>query len=441
MLAPPPPVPPIPSRWSTFSSLPFTQGLRTPLPFPPATQYHQSIFLDSERQPSADQSTHHSIPHPSQVGLSTPTPAPPSHHTPVMGLGGALISSNNARAQQDAAHAARIAQTRMLTAARRRQASFMNPTTFADLLLHNGEDGHPHIRRWVENRHENFLRLYNRLRGREQLPVKHHLQSYTHPDQPEPGFTFDFAPNSSDEDLSRTRYFPRTSANAPIVIDDNDEQSSSKPSTSFEAPSSSSALRSSISSKLTINLVCARCLEPLLLNESLGSDDDGRRVWALRCGHLVDEKCLNEIGQPDEDVEAESQNLPIPGRKNKGKAKAKARPTYSEAVAEVIEANNSIRSRLRSATTTGASSSTSSTAGMAETLPQSRGPPQKRRRTAAPPKVEAVFEWKCPVPSCGLLHASVKIYGRWGPEKEVSGVLTTGSLTRATPRGAIPVFA
>ncbi len=450
-MTPPPPVPPIPPRWSSFTSFP---GLRASIPFPPVRANRQPIVLNSERQPSAGPSTHQLGPPRTFLGVSSaPTAAPPSYHTPVMGLGGALISSNNARAQQEATHAARMAQTRMLLAARRRRhTSFMNPATFADLLLHNDEDGHPHIRRWVENQHENFLRLYNRLRGREEPPPKHHLQHYTHPDQPEPGFTFDFAPNSSDDDLSRTRHFPRTSVNAPIIVDDDDEQSTTEPSTSTAAaPSTLRPSESTKSSKLTTLLVCARCLEPLLLNESLGPDDDGRRVWALRCGHVVDEKCLNEIGQPDDDdAEAESQNPPLPSRKSKGKAKAKSRPTYSEAVAEVIEANNSIRSRLRSATTAGTSSSasnavpTSSTAGTAETSSPSRAPPPKRRRTTALPKVEAEFEWKCPVPSCGLVHASVKIDGKWGPEKDTKslfGAPSIGGLTKATPRGAIPVFA
>jgi hypothetical protein len=52
-----------------------------------------------------------------------------------------------------------------------------------------------------------------------------YLPSHTHPSQPDPGFTFDFALSSSSaaNTLFRTRLFPPTSINNPIVLDDDDE--------------------------------------------------------------------------------------------------------------------------------------------------------------------------------------------------------------------------
>jgi hypothetical protein len=358
-----------------------------------------------------------------------------------MGLGGALISSNNARAQQTAAQAARAA-ARMSHAIRRRPMSWLvtAAANFDDLLFHDPVDNPPHITRWLENQRDNFFRLYNRLQGHEEQPQAKYHQRYTHPIQPEPGFTFDFAPHSSDENSIRARRFPRTSANAPIIVDD--EQPSVSPgeppasSTDAAAPSSKAPTVNTEPGKLSAILVCARCMAPLLLNESLGPDDIGRRVWALRCGHMIDEQCLNELGQPDEEVERDNRKLV--DRKGKGKAKAKLKASYGETVAASSEPANSnnIRSRLRSATST--ISSSSSSLSVPAPVPN-QPPPTKRRRTATAHKIEAEFEWKCPVSSCQLVHASVKIDGKWGPEKEAQQ--SDSTTPKAKARGAIPVFA
>ena len=350
-----------------------------------------------------------------------------------MGLGGALISSNNVRAQLAAAQAR--AAARMSHTIRRRPMSWFVTTApnFEELLFHDNPNDPPHIRRWLEDQRNQLEMLYQRFRAPEdpQLQIKYY-QKYTHPEQPEPGFTFDFAPNSSDEDSSRERAFPLTSANAPIIVDDDEEHSSivlGGSSPSSKAPAAEPG-------KWTTILICAKCMAPLLLNDSLGPDDSGRRVWALRCGHMIDEQCLNDIGQPDEEAEPDNQTQQqtTVDKKGKGKAKVKPKASYGEAVVEPIQSTN-IRSRLRSA----ASSSSTPSNSLSSQLPLPPPPPTKRRRTAATVrKIEAEFEWKCPVPSCQLVHVSVKIDGKWGPEKEVK---QSGSSTRIKARGAIPVFA
>ena len=349
-----------------------------------------------------------------------------------MGLGGALISSNNARVQQAAAHAARAA-TRMSHAIRRRPMSWLVTANFED-LFHDDVDNPPHIRRWIESQRDNFVRLYHRFRDNQDEPPSKYHQRYTHPDPPEPGFTFDFAPNSSEEDSSQDRRFPPTSATAPIIVDDDDEQRSILPrgpaATSSKMPTANTK-----QGKLSTILVCAKCRAPLILNESLGPDDSARRVWALRCGHMIDEQCLYDIGQPDEEAGPDNNQdqQTVVDRKGKGKAKARPRVSYGEAPVAVPEPTN-IRSRLRSATTAVPSSSASSS--VPPPIPLA---PTKRRRAAVVNKVEAEFEWKCPVPSCLREHASVKIDGKWGPEKEAKQ--TAFAATKSKARGAFPVFA
>lgn len=371
-----------------------------------------------EQDPSIMPSNQPQPPFPRRTTVPQTVTQAASHHMPSMGLGGALMSSNNPRAQLAAAQAARAA--RMSHAMRRRPMSWFVTAAapdFDDVLVHDSVENPPHITRWLEQQREQFVRFYQRLQGPEdpQTQVKYY-QRYTHPVQPEPGFTFDFAPNSSDEDSSPERRFPPTSANAPIILDDDDE----KPSM---------LLGESLPGKWTTILICAKCMAPLVLNESLGPDDSGRRVWALRCGHLIDEQCLNDIGQPDEEAEPDNHNQQqiSVDKKGKGKAKVKPKASYGEAVVEPIQSTN-IRSRLRSA----ASSSSPSVS----LLPPP--PSTKRRRMAATvPKIEAEFEWKCPVPSCQLVHASVKIDGKWGPEKEAK----QSDSASLKARGAIPVFA
>ena len=450
----PPPVPPIPPRFAAYTSFP-VNPIPQHLPAPPVRPTIQPFAferqLNQRQQPQAGPSNHQQVPYPRSA--AAPFAAPPSHHTPVMGLGGALISSNNSRAQQEAA-AARLAHMR--NAQLRRRSNALLNSNVDDFLLRDQEDDHgPHIRRWIDAQQEQLLRLYHRLRGREAPPPKY-LHIYTHPRETEPGFTPDFAPNASDEGSPRDRRFPATSANAPIIIDDDDEVSmtfAARPLASAAASSSSSSsaiakMETSESRKLSVLLVCARCLDPLLVNESLGPDDNGRRVWALRCGHMIDEKCLNEIGQPEEPEPEVQTPSSVTDRKGKGKAKAKHRASYGEAAVRGVDTTtNSIRSRLRSAAASGAASTFSASAVPSSSHTPSPARPLKRRRAAAAVrKIEAEFEWRCPVPSCGLVHASVKIDGKWGPEQEgkigiTSESLNTVNSAKAKPRGAIPVFA
>ena len=456
----PPPVPAIPRQYAGMTSLPLRRNL-PPFPaVPPILPISEPLTFEDNDDPlnllnSLDDDPLNSFAQAPRVPRrqsrnSAPGAAPRSHHTPSMGLGGALISSNNARAHREAAHAARSATTVRRPAVRGVRRDFSRRvaiTNDLDGILRGENDEEPHIRRVGYGAFiAGYIGLGDGPTSSSSKPPDYH-QSYTHPSQPEPGFTFDFASNSED-DKPRTRHFPPTSANAPIIIDDDDSPIKSRGGRSSASASSGMGMPKNSSltdaGKLTAVLVCARCLDPLLLNETLQAEEaQRRRVWALRCGHMIDEKCLNEIGEPAEEVEA---SLTDP--KGKGKAKANPKITYSEALSEAaVAVPATIRSRLRS------SNSSSSVVAEPDSLPPSvQPPPSKRRRVSSKSsksKVDAEYEWTCPVPNCGVVHASVMVNGIWGPEKERNdqGVIASGMKFLGVkagsnpPRGAIPVFA
>lgn len=45
-------------------------------------------------------------------------------------------------------------------------------------------------------------------------------------------------------------------------------------------------------------LACSACPEPLRLSSANRSPAD--RIWALRCGHLLDQRCITHYAEPDE---------------------------------------------------------------------------------------------------------------------------------------------
>jgi len=100
--------------------------------------------------------------------------------------------------------------------------------------------------------------------------------AYTHPYPPAPGFTHNFESPS-----------PLTS-----VIDVDDEPG---PSTKASGSSSPSKNNENLNT-----LVCARCLDPLVLGGGSMPEEERirRRLWGLRCGHMFDGKCIAELMKP-----------------------------------------------------------------------------------------------------------------------------------------------
>lgn len=120
---------------------------------------------------------------------------------------------------------------------------------------------------------------------RERAPE--YRPEYTHPAQPEPGFAYDFAPEPP---------VKGESPSDPMIIDDEVDAT--------PAPA--------------LELACAHCVRPLELGGTGATDEEmgrKRRVWALRCGHIIDGECLELLMKPLE--------VPPPvDVKGKGKAKA-----------------------------------------------------------------------------------------------------------------------
>ncbi|TDL17946.1 hypothetical protein BD410DRAFT_516063 [Rickenella mellea] len=126
-----------------------------------------------------------------------------------------------------------------------------------------------------------------------------YVKTYTHPQKAQPGFTFDFALPS------------------PVIVVDAEPGPSGSTSFSFASASSSSAASASASASTSAaassstatapptdpqtntTLVCAKCLDPLLINV-VGPEEKvaKKRIWALRCGHLVDGRCVEGIMRP-----------------------------------------------------------------------------------------------------------------------------------------------
>lgn len=329
----------------------------------------------------------------------------------------------------------------------RSSREFISPFTVTDrdddvliqMMLHPflGEDVDHMPQRWTRHIHHH--------QPRSPPKDEQYWQSYTHPVLPEPGFTYDFAALSTEgEQTSSGRFFPPTSRDEPIILDDDDISASTAGSLASTSKSESNG-----SGQLNALLVCAKCLDPLILNSALAPEEaQFKRVWALRCGHLIDEKCLNILGQPLAEEFT-------PDKKGKGKARAPAhRSGYSASLPEQATLDNAaadfptdIRSRLRSRRSggdvTALGPSLTAEGHGADAMAQLPSPPKKRRVVHRKPKVEAEHEWVCPVASCGRVHVSVRIEGVWGPEKEMPTYRGAGKAGAVwtEPRGAIAVFA
>lgn len=142
-------------------------------------------------------------------------------------------------------------------------------------------------------------------RPREQ----YYKPNYTHPEKPTPGFTFDFvAPENAST----------SSTASPIIILDDDEDT---------VAASSRASASGGPGDAHTTLVCARCNDSLTLSsESVAPEAElaRRRIWALRCGHMLDGKCIQELMKPVPPPPlAISLEEPIVTSDPKGKGKAR----------------------------------------------------------------------------------------------------------------------
>lgn len=317
---------------------------------------------------------------------NTPSAASPSHHVPVMGFGGALISQNRQNAADEQAARQRREQEREQQRVSdvnlgRRFTNFYRSAIRHFSRSHVDDDPLTHI--LAENGQDLFFPSFVSPPRRES-PEYNPL--FTHPAKPASGYTFHFTSPSP----------PSTSASTPTIhIDDS-------------AVASTSAARSDDASTL---LVCARCLDPLVLG-----DNGPRRLWGLRCGHLIDGKCVEQINKP-----------PV-NNKGKGKATEKVAHDMGEAdawsgwKAEPVTKpdTNSIMARLRPRHPHRSSQ-------LSDALPSFFHPYRqsvrhKGKSKMDEPPVEARHEWVCPVDGCGKVHLSLFVGGKWIMDKEKGAI-------------------
>ncbi|KAG6915004.1 hypothetical protein DXG01_013957 [Tephrocybe rancida] len=435
-----PPVPRVPHRFSAHTSfVPRPNGSATPPVIRPIDRPFE--FGGANQHPPV--ATLHVHPNRHRRVNVEHRAEPEPHHIPALGLGGAIIAVNDQPHRANGRTTQRDRNRRYLhnhinvndeqpgLFGRATQAMRRFYTTFARVSPDFEEDAFalPFEEAAAEAelfgmgnpRGVAFENLMFRRRGRDQPPEIEYKVEYTHPGQPEPGFAFSFAPPEPTPP-------PKT---ARIVIDLEASDTEDGP----VAGSSKQAAPTSTTSTLQTLLVCARCTEPLVLGGSLvGEEGRRRKVWALRCGHMIDGACLEIIGSPDENGPEET---PMVG---KGKGKARDDGEFAATASELFaSAENTVRSRLRSRVPLPPVPT------MAPSPPAAPPISLGKRKRPIKPRIEATHEWKCPVINCGQLHVNVKIHGAWVPEP-VKGPSGKGKGKRvavesSTPgRGAIAVF-
>ncbi|KAG8725363.1 hypothetical protein FRC09_001167 [Ceratobasidium sp. 395] len=149
-------------------------------------------------------------------------------------------------------------------------------------------------------------------------------------------------------------------------------------------------------SKVQTVLVCAGCRRPLRMG--------GDRLWALRCGHMIDSRCYRQLGErpivpedipvlvPDPEPEPVATTTTSTSTSTSGRGKKKRR------------GGGGGKSRAKGKTT----------------APVAAPPP------APVPYVAETIEWTCPVFKCGRVHWSERVVtggtSAWQPMKDTGAV-------------------
>ncbi|KAJ6492423.1 hypothetical protein C8R47DRAFT_1319291 [Mycena vitilis] len=492
-----PPVPPLPRRYSGFASFtppqppePRPRGPR--MSPPPSSNLNAQAGSSSSLAPvprpilalpGAFAFEIHSSPPPEAVAAPAAgpsrtqrdddepfdfRPAPRARHDPPMGLGGALISSNNARMQAERLERQRRGERRLAggrvapavavaggsgSGSRRatdaaaprnsimRRLASLNPFRWGDhendidllALAHprdrddrTGGDAQlaldifladqehqigarfAHPAQAYARREMALLRGWAR-RGPAPREEEDYKPEYTHAGPAEGGYVYDFAPSEI------VPVAEGKGKGKEVVIDVDAEREKEGVSTL---------------------LVCARCLDPLLVRSdgiTDGGEEEARRrkVWGLRCGHLIDGKCFEELRKPVEEVDGDDERPaspdpePEPELKGKGKGKGKGKAKAREvADSEQEEHDNlfddeataptttAVRSRLRSSHASGSAtfdveaadtstvrSRLRSSAGATFDLGALLPPPPPSRQRAAASAAPAPFDLAAPLPA------------------------------------------
>lgn len=428
-----PPVPPVPHQYRDQTSLPmrrhpphYPSGIirpsDRPLPFESNPRMGGPIQAANANNPDG------------AVRLPPLPPAAPSHYVPSMGLGGALFSINRPNMHQNRRYNPQAPGPQLGANAQRLPPVQGGSRWIVDSLQHifggtrNTQVHHaiqdPFVNFPVPNEDEHEDQTYlaylaasddgygdpalffrdqsKRLRSFE----PDYKTEYTHPGKADSGFTYDFAPSTPPAPPS---------SNSVIVIDDS-------PGPSTKASSSSS----SHTDDTNEILVCAQCTDVLVTGASVTGEEERqqKRIWALRCGHVLDGKCIDALMKPASEAtkgkgRADLNNLP---GNSKGKGVEERGPVNILSVSN----GNSIRSRLRPRS--GASANNSGTIAdhsrSYRSLPyrRSQGGRGKGKGKIQIPVVQAEHHWKCPVSGCGKDHTSWLVEGKWVPHDKEGAI-------------------
>jgi hypothetical protein len=372
---------------------------------------------------------------PSAPGTSA---APRSHHLPFMGFGGALLArvsdeTRTRRQQERTAREARVRQrdermNRGLGIHQSAQVWGMSGDLFGGDLFEDGahEEGmFTHFGFMADafhawNTSSDWSRLWDRLPRVLQRPA--YQVVYTHEDErPTPGFTYDFDPSEKE----REAICRRKVAAGVLVLDESGEIEieeaalSSAASSSFGVDEATSSL-----------LICARCSDPLLLG-GVGAS----KLWALRCGHMVDGKCVEALMRPPAPTLSEPAPEPAsndnvadrqPARAiGKGKVRGKGKGRGS-AIGDVEPTVTAEEERVSARSSVTAHSITRAGSKRSSIL--------KGKTRASNAALLAEHTWECPVVGCRQAHVSEQLKGGEGHEGEVRWVHRHG-------QGAVQVFA
>ena len=362
--SPIPPVPPLPPRFRRHRHT-FRQSSNQ-IPTPPSgiVLANPQPFAFEERL--LGRSRHHT------PNEDAPESSTPSHHVPVMGFGGALIATNN---EHQASHHPHRHSRRNSRAMRLFSNSIFSPISgFSEENQdHFFEDGPDASIPPLPDFFPPFFAAYNRLgRFSESTPsipknAPEYKRTFTHPPKVAPGFTHDLASSGDVEDLTAAG-------------------TNSGPS----------------SSTVDTVLVCAKCLDPLVM----GNVPDDKRLWGLRCGHILDGKCVRELMRPP-DAKL-STECTAKGKEKVAEEPEQRDPVPPESGGSLI---GSTLRRLRSGRVVSASAS------------RSKGKQKQKAQEVQEPKVERVHEWSCPVSGCGRTHKTNLVSGAWKPDQSEGAIL------------------